>query len=107
MAYSVSERAHEIGIRMALGAHRADILRTILREGASLALLGVAIGLVVALALSRAVAGLLFGVQATDPVTFAVVATLLWSVALAACYFPARRATRVDPDGRAALRMIL
>ena len=97
MAYSVSERAHEIGIRMALGAHRADILRTILREGASLALLGVAIGLVVALALSRAVAGLLFGVQATDPVTFAVVATLLWSVALAACYFPARRATRVDP----------
>jgi predicted permease len=97
MAYSVSQSTHEIGIRMALGAHRADILRTILREGASLALLGVAIGLVVALALSRALAGLLFGVQATDPMTFAAVATLLLSVALAACYFPARRAMRVDP----------
>jgi putative ABC transport system permease protein len=97
MAYAVSQRTHEIGIRMALGAHRMNILRTILREGAGLALLGVAIGFVVALALSRTLAGLLFGVQATDPVTFGTVAALLLGVALAACYVPARRAMRVDP----------
>ena len=97
MAYSVSQRTHEIGIRIALGAHRTNILQTILREGASLALLGVAIGFVVALALSRTLAGLLFGVQATDRMTFAEVAALLLCVALAACYLPARRATRVDP----------
>jgi len=97
MAYSVSQRTHEIGIRIALGAHRTNILQTILREGASLALLGVAIGFVVALALSRTLAGLLFGVQATDAMTFALVAALLLCVALAACYLPARRATRVDP----------
>ena len=97
MAYSVSQRTHEIGIRIALGAHRTNILQTILREGASLALLGVAIGFVVALALSRTLAGLLFGVQATDAMTLALVAALLLGVALAACYLPARRATRVDP----------
>jgi predicted permease len=97
MAYAVSQRTHEIGIRMALGAHGMNILRTILREGAILALLGVAIGSVVALALSRTLSGLLFGVQATDPLTFAAVAVLLLCVALAACYFPARRAMRVDP----------
>jgi len=97
MAYSVGERTHEIGIRIALGAHRTNILQTILREGGSLALLGVGIGFVVALALSRTLSGLLFGVQANDPLTFAAVAAFLLSVALAACYLPARRATRVDP----------
>jgi predicted permease len=97
MAYSVSQRTHEIGIRVALGAHRMNILRTILREGAGLALLGVATGFVVALALSRALAGLLFGVHAADPVTFVAVSALLLVVALAACYVPARRAMRVDP----------
>jgi predicted permease len=97
MAYSVSQRTHEIGIRVALGAHRMSILRTILREGAGLALLGVATGFVVALALSRALAGLLFGVHAADPVTFVAVSALLLVVALAACYVPARRAMRVDP----------
>jgi len=96
MAYAVSQRTHEIGIRMALGAHRMNILQTILREGAGLALLGVAIGFVVALALSRTLAGLLFGVRATDPVTFVAVSALLLGVALAACYVPARRAMRVD-----------
>ena len=97
MAYSVGERTHEIGIRIALGAHRTNILQTILREGGSLALLGVGIGFVVALALSRTLSGLLFGVRATDPLTFVAVAAFLLSVALAACYLPARRATRVDP----------
>jgi len=97
MAYSVGERTHEIGIRIALGAHRTNILQTILREGGSLALLGVGIGFVVALALSRTLSGLLFGVQANDPLTFAAVAAFLLSVALAACYLPARRAMRVDP----------
>jgi len=97
MAFSVSQRTHEIGIRVALGAHRMNILRTILREGAGLALLGVATGFVVALALSRALAGLLFGVHAADPVTFVAVSALLLVVALAACYVPARRAMRVDP----------
>jgi putative ABC transport system permease protein len=97
MAYVVSQRTHEIGIRVALGAQRTNILRTILREGAGLAVLGVAIGSAAALALSRTLAGLLFGVRATDPETFVAVAALLLGVALVACYIPARRATRVDP----------
>jgi putative ABC transport system permease protein len=97
MTYAVSQRAHEIGIRVALGAQRKNILGTILREGAGLAVAGVAIGSASALALSRALAGLLFGVRATDPATFVAVAALLLAVALAACYIPARRAMRVDP----------
>jgi predicted permease len=97
MAYSVSQRTHEIGIRMALGAQRKTIVRIILRQGASLTLLGVAIGLGAALALSRTLAGVLFGVRTTDPLTFAAVVALLLGVALAACYIPARRAMRVDP----------
>jgi putative ABC transport system permease protein len=97
MTYAVGQRAHEIGIRVALGAQRKNILVTILREGAGLAVVGVAIGSASALALSRALAGLLFGVRATDPATFVAVAALLLAVALAACYIPAQRAMRVDP----------
>jgi len=107
MAYSVGERTHEIGIRIALGAHRTNILQTILREGGSLALLGVGIGFVVALALSRTLSGLLFGVQANDPLTFAAVAAFLLSVALAACYHPRAPSDPRRPHGRPALRMIL
>jgi len=87
----------EIGVRMALGAQRADILRMILGQGTRIALIGTGIGIVAALGLTRLAASQLFGVTATDPVTFLSVATLIILVALAACYIPARRATRVDP----------
>ncbi|HMD06825.1 MAG TPA: ABC transporter permease [Candidatus Acidoferrum sp.] len=97
MAYTVTQRTHEIGIRMALGAQREDVLKQVLREGAQLAAVGLALGLVGSLAASRLIATLLFGVRPTDPLTFAAVAVILASVALAACYIPAQRATRVDP----------
>lgn len=97
MAYTVSQRTHEIGIRMALGAQREDVLKQVLREGAQLAALGLALGLVGSLAAARLIATLLFGVKPTDPLTFAAVAVVRASVALAACYIPALRATRVDP----------
>ncbi len=97
MAYTVSQRTHEIGIRMALGAQREDVLKQVLREGAQLAALGLALGLVGSLAAARLIATLLFGIKPTDPLTFAAVAVVLASVALAACYIPAVRATRVDP----------
>jgi len=97
MAFSVTQRMHEIGLRVALGAQRRDVMRMILEQGTRLALLGAAIGVLAALALTRLMAGLLFGVTATDPVTFAAVALVLISVALAACYIPARRAMKVDP----------
>jgi putative ABC transport system permease protein len=97
LAYMVAQRTHEIGIRLALGARRRDVLWLIVRQGLSLSLSGVALGLVVALALTRALKNLLFGVSATDPATFAGVALLLVSVAFIASYIPARRATRVDP----------
>ena len=97
MSYAVSQRAREIGIRMALGAQRSAVLRLIVGEGVRIAIAGLAIGLVVSLALARFVRSLLFGVSESDPVTFFAVALLLAAVALAACYVPARRAMRVDP----------
>src|SRR5580693_9133112 len=98
MAYSVTQRINEIGIRVALGATRSDILNLVLRRGASLALGGIAIGLVASLALSRLISSFLFGVRPTDPLTFSAVAATLAGVALVASYIPAHRATRVDPN---------
>ena len=97
MAYSVAERTRELGVRIALGAQSADILKLVLRRGLSLTLLGIGLGFAFALALTRALAQLLYGVTATDALTFAGVAALLTAVALLACWIPARRATRVDP----------
>lgn len=97
MSYAVSRRTREIGIRLALGAQPRNVLVQVVREGMKLAALGLALGAAVSLVLGRAVASLLFGVTATDPVTFAAVSLLLASVALVACYVPARRAAKVDP----------
>ena len=97
ISYLVSERTHEIGIRLALGAQRSDILRMVVRQGLGLAIAGAAVGLVCALIVSHLMAGLLYGVRPTDPVTFVGVALLLIGVALLACYIPAQRAIRVDP----------
>jgi putative ABC transport system permease protein len=97
MAFAVSTRTHEIGIRLALGANPRGVMRLVLGQGARLTLAGIVIGLLAALALTRAMASLLFHVRATDPMTYGGVAILLVLVALAACYIPARRAMRVDP----------
>ncbi len=97
ISYTVGERTHEIGIRLALGAHRGDVMRLVLRQGLNLAIAGTAAGLISALIVSHLITGLLYGVRPTDPATFAGVAIILMIVALLACYFPARRAMRVDP----------
>jgi putative ABC transport system permease protein len=97
MAYLVTQRTHEIGVRMALGAQQSDVLQLILGQGLKLILIGAGTGIVAALALSRLMSSLFFGVTSTDPVTFASVAILLAAVALTACYIPARRASRVNP----------
>ena len=98
MSFLVSRSSRETGIRTALGAQRRDIFRLMIGRGMMSVLVGMAVGLAAALALTRLLASLLFGVSATDPFTLAAVSVLLTSVALLACYLPARRASRIDPS---------
>jgi putative ABC transport system permease protein len=97
VAYEVTQRTSEIGLRMALGAQRSDVLKLLLKHGMSLTLLGVTIGLLVAAALTRVIKSQLYEVSATDPTAYAGMSLLLVIVALFACWLPARRATKVDP----------
>jgi ABC-type antimicrobial peptide transport system permease subunit len=97
LSYLVGRRTQEIGVRMALGARQLDVLRMIIGDGARMTLLGTAIGVVAALALTRLMSKMLFGVKPADPLTFVAVAALLCLVALLACYIPARRAMKVNP----------
>src|SRR5262249_2179158 len=97
ISYLVGQRTQEIGVRMALGAQRTDVIRLVLGQAAKMTLLGVAVGIATALGLTRLMASQLFGVTAHDPLTYVGVAILLALVALLACYLPARRALRVDP----------
>jgi len=97
LSYTVSQRTQELGIRMAMGAGQRSVLGLVTRQGMTLVLVGVTLGMAGALALSRVFSGLLYDVSATDPATFAAVALFIFVVALPACYFPARRAASVDP----------
>jgi putative ABC transport system permease protein len=97
IAYSVVRRVHEIGVRMALGAQRRDVMRLVVGQGVLLLGIGVLVGILGTLALTRSLESFLYGIRATDPVTFACVVAILAGVALVACYIPARRATKVDP----------
>jgi len=97
MSYSVLQRTHEIGVRMALGAQQVDVLKLIVKKGVLLGVIGVAAGVATSLLLTRLISTLLFEVTATDTATFVAVSVVLFLVTLIACYVPARRATRVDP----------
>jgi putative ABC transport system permease protein len=97
MSYSVAQRTREIGIRMALGAQKIDVLKMTVRQGLQLVVIGVVIGLAAALVLTRVMSSLLFGVSATDPITFVTISLVLLSVALTASYVPALRSMKVDP----------
>jgi putative ABC transport system permease protein len=97
LAYSVAQRTHEIGLRIALGAQRRDVLRLVVLDGMKLTLIGLVIGLPASYGLTKLMKGYLYGVSLTDPLTFAVISVTLLAVALLACYAPARRATLVDP----------
>jgi ABC-type antimicrobial peptide transport system permease subunit len=97
LSYLVGQRTQEIGVRMALGAQPGTVLRMVLRDGARMTFIGVGVGAVAALGLTRLMSSILFGVSPTDPVTFMAVAGLLCAVALLACYVPARRAMKVNP----------
>jgi predicted permease len=96
-AFAVVQRTHEIGVRMALGAQAADVVRLVLRQGLRLVIIGVAIGLLISTAATRVLSAALYGISPTDPLTFGVITLLLGVVALLACWIPARRATKVDP----------
>ncbi|SRR5581483_6603189 len=97
MAYAVSQRTRELGIRISIGARTGDVLRLVLGQGFALGVIGMVVAVVAALAVTRFSAHLLYGVSAADPITFSATSVLLLGVALAASYFPARRATKVDP----------
>jgi putative ABC transport system permease protein len=97
MAYRVEQRTHEIGIRLALGAQSGDVLKLVVRQGLMLAIAGIVIGFAAALIITRVMTSLLYGVTATDPLTFAIIPVVLTGAALAASFIPARRAMKVDP----------